>query len=130
MRIWISVLASASLALWWMSASAQDYLQGRVTQNQPPETMAERYVESQAQLLETYQELLDRLDQTGRVKLEVAQKAWRTFSVAECDFKIHRSAAEARHPMSYNECLIGMNTERTADLENELQWHQLLTPGS
>lgn len=130
MTIRIPVLLGASLLLFWMSASAQDFLKGHIIHNIPREAMADRYLESRKQLDDTYQELFRQLDQIGRQKLDMAQTAWRRYSVAECDFKIHHSAVEPLHPMTYNECLIGMNVERTADLSNELQWHQLLSPGT
>jgi uncharacterized protein YecT (DUF1311 family) len=127
MKIWLPVLLGVNLALLWMNASAQDYLQGHVLLDRPPETMAARYFESQQTLNSAYQELFQKLDSLGQRKLDTAQTNWHHYSIAECDFKIDRSAVETLHPMTYNECLIGMNSERTEELRYELQWREMLT---
>lgn len=129
MKVWLPVLMGVTLVLFWMSASAQDYLKGHVILKSAPENMSSRYLESQQELNDTYRELFEKLDTVGKQKLNTAQTTWRNYSIAECDFKIHRSAVEPLHPMSYNECLISMNSERTDDLRNELQWHEMLTSG-
>lgn len=105
---------------------ANGHLQGRVTYR--PEIQAERYFQAEEELQTAYGVLRRTLEPVAEKKLDVAQRAWERFKVAECDFKINHSAESPLHPMSYNECLMSMNRERTVDLEAEIQWQFMTNP--
>jgi len=103
---------------------AQGTLEGRVHWDE----QGNRYVDSEEILNKTYEVLHQVLDPLALQKLDIAQKAWQQFKVAECDFKINHSAESPIHPMTYNECIIVMNLERAVDLQSEIQWQMMVNP--
>jgi hypothetical protein len=105
---------------------ANGHLEGRVIFS--PELQADHHLEAQENLDMTYGVLTQLLNPIACRKLDISQKAWSQFKVAECDFKANYSAENPIHPMSYNECLITMNTERALDLQAEIHWHLLFKP--
>lgn len=121
------MMALLSATVLVVSANAQQAaLQGRVSNIiEEPKSRVEI---SEQKLNNTYQHLAALLDKGGRKKLAVAQQTWREYSKAECDFTTRYAPAEPLHPLTYPECLMVMNTERTADLQYQLEWLRLLDP--
>ena len=115
-----------TVAALGITTYASGHLQGRIIYNE--DGIAQRYVVSQKQLQESYDRLSNIVEPKARKKLAHSQTTWRRFQVAECDFLSQYSPADPLHPKEYTECLTDMNRQRTADLQYQLQWHQLLNP--
>lgn len=130
MRIFVATAILAGTAFWLMSANASQFLEGRITRSDVMESPSvSRLVASEYKLGKAFNQLMTNLDETGKRKLSSAQRAWKKYSQAECDYTSTASPAAPIHPMSYNECLLVMNVERTADLRHQMQWLELLDIG-
>jgi uncharacterized protein YecT (DUF1311 family) len=130
MKILLVIMFIAITTLLIVNANAQQYLEGRVTSSDVIERPSiHSLLKSQIKMDTLYDKLAQKLDDIGKNKLSIAQKSWKKYSQAECDFTVNYSPAQPLHPISYNECLLVMNIERTTELEYQLQWMDLLDPG-
>jgi uncharacterized protein YecT (DUF1311 family) len=127
MRAFLVIALSATMALW-ISANAQEYLEGKVTHTHMIKVAMNRHDESVDKMNMAYDRLAKLLDRNGQQKLQTSQAAWKKFSEAECDFATDYSRDDKLQPLLYRDCLIGMTEDRTGHLLNELRWNYTLDP--
>jgi uncharacterized protein YecT (DUF1311 family) len=125
-----AILASLALALIILRvpASARQALEGNVTLNRTV-TGQDALRAAGARLDGIYGKLQNALEGKGPQKLVAAQTAWKKYAAAECGYIADYSPSGLLHPVSYPECLLGLTNDRTQELQNELNWLELLQPG-
>ena len=68
-----------------------------------------------------YKELLAKLDDEGKTKLQAAEKAWIKFRDAECESAADDYRGGSIKPLIYNNCTKALTETRTADLKARLK---------
>ena len=90
------------------------------TQSELNETSAAAYKKADEVLNSTYKALAAKLDDEGKKKLQVAERAWVAFRDAECDSQTDDYRGGSIRPLIYSDCATHLTEARTADLKARL----------
>lgn len=68
-----------------------------------------------------YNQLMSKLDDTGKVKLKEAQGAWLKYRDADCDYEASLFEGGSMQPMVLSSCFARVTRARTAELRQQLK---------
>ncbi len=118
-----AICLAAALVLLAAPASALD-CRNPMTQRDMNQCASDEYRAADAQLNETYGELMDMLDRDRRHALVAAEREWISERDAHCRSETAESEGGTMHPMLYMGCLTQMTMARTRMLHGRITCHQ------